>query len=188
MEITGLTALEQRLGRLEPRERKLLGTVLGVLLLALAWSIVHRVSVRLESFRDDAENGGQRLTQVEATLANYDAKRRRLEDLEPKAGDKSGGSLEQIIQEIASQSGAADLVATIRNRPAAPGDSSYRESAVEMQLKAVGLEPLVKLLVGIDHAPALRLKVSKLRLDARGDPGKRLFDVSVTVSRFEKAG
>ena len=53
-----------------------------------------------------------------------------------------------------------------------------------MQLKALAQEPLVKLLVGINNSRQ-HLKVSRLRLDAHGDEGKRLFDVSLTVSRFE---
>ncbi|MFN7951959.1 MAG: type II secretion system protein GspM [bacterium] len=168
--------------RREPRERKLIVGAGAALAALLAWSIVDGMMGSIDRLEREIANGGRRLDKMQALIAEYRDKKKKVEEATPQAGPSS--SLTQTVQDLANQAGAQDAVATIRNRPVPPGDAEYKEVAVEMQLKALAQEPLVKLLVGINNSRQ-HLKVSRLRLDAHGDEGKRLFDVSLTVSRFE---
>lgn len=168
--------------RREPRERKLIVGAGAALAALLAWSIVDGMMGSIDRLEREIANGGRRLDKMQALIGEYREKKKRVDEVTPRAGPAT--SLTQMVQDLANQAGAADTVATIRNRPVPPGDAEYKEVAVEMQLKALAQEPLVKLLVGITNSRQ-HLKVSRLRLDAHGDEGKRLFDVSLTVSRFE---
>ncbi|MBK7975772.1 MAG: type II secretion system protein M [Deltaproteobacteria bacterium] len=184
IELPILNQARQAFARLQPRERKLVAGAGVVLVLLLAWTIVVQSARGMDRLEQEIANGGKRLEKMQALIGEYRAKKQLLTDVLPGARGGDNTSLQQRVQEIANQAGAQDAVATIRTRPVPPGDAEFRESAVEIQLKNLAQEPMVKLLVGIDRAPQ-RLKVSRLRVDTHGDEGKRLFDLSVTISRFE---
>ncbi len=186
IELPFVNQAQQAFGRLQPRERRLVLGALGVVGLLLVWTIVVQTARSMDRLEQEIANGGRRLERMQTLVAQYRAKKQQLDEVLPgvRGGADFTTSLQQRVQEIANQAGAQDAVATIRTRPVPPGDSEFRESAVEIQLKNLAQEPMVKLLVGIDRSQQ-RLKVSRLRLDAHGDEGKRLFDLSVTISRFE---
>jgi len=186
IEASALTSAQDFVRRLQPRERKLLALAGGAIALMIVLTAAIQVHRRMERLRSEIANGGHRLEQVHALIVQFEQKKALLNDVAPGPQGPGGQSLQVVVQEIINQAGAGDSVVSIRNRPVPPGDAEYRETAVEIQLKALAQEPLVKLLVGIDRSPQ-RLKVSRLQLDAHGDEGKRLFDVAVAVSRFEPA-
>lgn len=188
IELPFVVRTRQAFARLQPRERKLVLGALGVVSLLLVWTIVVQTARSMDRLEQEIANGGRRLEKMQTLIGQYRAKKAQLDEVLPgvRGGVDFTTSLQQRVQEIANQAGAQDAVATIRNRPVPPGDSEFRESAVEIQLKNLAQEPMIKLLVGIDRSQQ-RLKVSRLRLDAHGDEGKRLFDLSVTISRFEPA-
>jgi general secretion pathway protein M len=173
--------LAERLDKLEPRERKLLGLLLGImaalLVLALpiyAWSAVSSAHTENDEIRvliDDVYKArlsvSERKAKQDALLARY---------------GRPAPTLAGFIEDAAKQNGIT--VADAQDKPEVPHGKRYTERLTVVKLHKVGMLALVKMIEKIEqsgHAVA----VTRLNIRPRaGEPDS--YEVELGVSAYDR--
>lgn len=171
----------ERLDKLEPRERRLLG-ILGGLVAALlvlavpmyAWSAVHDARDANDQIRDlvgdiykARMSVGELRAKQEALLARY---------------SKPAPALAGFIEDAAKQNNIT--VADSQDKPEVPHGKRYTERITVVKLHKVGMLNLVKLLEKIEQS-GHPVAISRLNIRPRsGEPDS--YEVELGVSAYDR--
>jgi general secretion pathway protein M len=176
-----LARLRALFTRLAPRERALVAGAGGLLLVAIVW---FGVAAPLMSA---ASTVGQRVSAAEQQLAvmrrmrqDFDEVNGRLAAVEARIQKGPRGNLRTTLETLARDS--AVKIESMEPQ-ASPANNRYRETKVELSLKAVTLPQAVRYLHAIENTDQV-LSVKALRMRPRADQ-PQLLDVTCTVSSFE---
>jgi len=167
---------------LAPRERMLLGSAGGLLVLVLVWLVgVAPVlgSIRRAGLRVDTAE--RQLTVARRLRGDLGQLQGRLAAVERRIGEGPKGNLFTTLEELAKQS--AVKVESMEPQ-SSPSQDRYRETKVQVVLKQVTLAQAVNFLHKIESMPQL-LSVKSLRVRTHVDKKEDLLDVTFTVSSFE---
>jgi general secretion pathway protein M len=171
----------ERFEKLEPRERRLLGVLTGLvvvlLILALplyAWSAVHDARSNNEQIREliaDVYKArmtiGEKRAKQEALLARY---------------SKPAPALAGFIEDAAKQNNIT--VADSQDKPEIPHGKKYTERLTVAKLHKVGMLNLIKLLEKIEQS-GHPLAISRLNIRPRsGEPDS--YEVELGVSAYDR--
>ena len=171
----------ERLEKLEPRERRLLGILTGLVVALLvlavpmyAWSAVREARDSNDQVRDlisdiyKARMGvGELRAKQEALLARY---------------AKPAPALAGFIEDAAKQNNIT--VADAQDKPEVPHGKKYTERITVVKLHKVGMLNLVKLLEKIEQS-GHPLAISRLNIRPRsGEPDS--YEVELGVSAYDR--
>jgi len=166
---------------LSARERMLVGSAGGVLLLGLlCFGIVLPALAASDRIAARADAAEQQLEALVRLRREYDEVQGRLSSVEQRIRSGERGNLRTTLESLASQ---ASVKVESMEPQTAPANDVYRETKVEVALAGVTLPQTVNYLHQIEVAP-LVLSVKSLRIRTRQDTPE-LLDVSFTVSSFE---
>ena len=176
-----MSALADRLAKLDPRERTLL-TALAALagaLLVIVPPIV--LAQRVGEARDEAQAIRDVLEKIDASRDKI-AKRRASRDalLARYAKDMPGVS--EFVEETAKANNVE--IAESQARPDVPHGKKYVEHTVSLKLRQAGLYGLTKMLERIEKS-GHPVSLSKLNLKPRNGE-KDSYDVELHVAAFER--
>jgi type II secretory pathway component PulM len=167
---------------LAPRERLLLGSAAGLLLLALIWLAgVGPVLASIRGATLRVDTAERQLAVARRLSGDLGQLQGRLAAVEHRIGEGPKGNLFTTLEELAKQS--AVKVESMEPQ-AAPAQERYRETKVQLVLKQVTLAQAVNFLHKIESMPQL-LSVKSLRIRTHVDKKEDLLDVTFTVSSFE---
>ena len=167
--------------KLAPRERLLVGSAGGLLVLALVYALLVNPLLGLVSNSGmRRETADQELRVMARLRRDYEEVRQRLTDVEQRIQSSTRGNLRTALESLAQR---AQVKVESMEPQASPANESYRETKVAVGLKAVTLIQTVTYLHQIEDAPQV-LSVKSLRIRNRQDRSG-LLDVNFTVSSFE---
>jgi general secretion pathway protein M len=173
--------LQERLDRLAPRERQLLGVMVVVFLVMVVFLVPVGVASMLGARRSEIED-------LRAALDRLAAERPALER---RQHEKDALSAKYRSQPPALAGYLSKLAGThsidipeIKDRPPIPYGKKFEEQSVEITLKKVGLLNLSKFLEGIVKG-GHPISIGKLNVRARSAQPDS-YDVSMTVSSFRR--
>jgi type II secretory pathway component PulM len=166
---------------LSVRERALIGSAAGMLLLALLWiGLVMPLIAAGNRVTTRADAAEQQLAATSRLRREYDDVARRLADVEQRIRGASRGNLRTTLESLAS---TASVKVESMEPQTTPANDRYRETKVEVGLTGVSLPQTVNYLYQIESAPQV-LSIKSLRIRTRPDKPD-LLDVTFTVSSFE---
>ena len=167
---------------LADRERLLVAAAGGTLGIALVWLLLVMPALGARSRVDERVAAAEQQLQVmERLRGEFDAVRGRLESVEKRIRTGRRGNLRTTLENLAQQSGVK--IESMEPQPS-PANQRYRETKVEIGLKAVTLAQTVSYLQRITESQREVLSVKSLRIRTRPD-APELLDVTFTVSSFE---
>jgi len=173
--------LSERLEKLEPRERRLLSVLAGLVafLLVLAVPVWAYSSVRTAKIENDEIRDlisdiykarlsvGERKAKQDALLARY---------------GKPAPQLAGFIEEAAKANGIT--IADSQDKPEAPHGKRYTERLTVVKLHKVGMLALVKMLERIEQS-GHAISISRLNIRPRaGEPDS--YEVELGVSAYDR--
>jgi general secretion pathway protein M len=174
-------SLSERLSRLEPRERRLLGILGGVLgfmaFLAIPIAIaatVHGQANENNALRDAISNIDDARAKVEKAQAARDAVTARYAQPAPP--------LAAFLSKIAGE--AQVEIPESQDRQALPHGKRYTERSTKITLRKVGMLKLIHLMEGIEKS-GHPVTLSALNIRKRGSEPDS-FDVDMVVSAFDR--
>ena len=179
-----LVRLQTAWDDLSERERVLVGTAGGLLLVALLWFAALAPILDLASSATSGVAAAESdLVAMKRLRREYDEVSARLGSVERRIQAKGQGrNILTLLESLAATSGVQ--VESLDPRQGASNDR-YRETKVEVQLKGVTLGQLVDYLHNIESSAQL-LSVKSLRVKTRSDATQNaLLDVTFAVSSFE---
>jgi len=176
-----MSRLSERLARLEPRERRLLGIGAGVLgfmaFLAIPIGIaatVHGQANENDALREAINNIDDSRSKVEKAQATRDAVTARYALPAPP--------LAAFLAKIASE--AQVDIPESQDRQALPHGKRYTERSTKITLRKVGMLKLIHLMEGIEKS-GHPVTLSSLNIRKRGSEPDS-FDVDMVVSAFDR--
>ena len=173
--------LQERLDRLEPRERRLLGVLVGVFVLFVLLSIPVGFLTLLSSKRTDNEELRDAINAIQdgrEMVRKREAERQAI--LARYA--TPAPPLAALLEENARK---ADVeIPESQDRAAIPHGNEYEERSTKIVLRKVGMFNLVKLMESI-AASKYPLRISQLNIRKRGT-GTDSYDVQMVVSAFDR--
>jgi len=169
---------------LSPRERVLVaiagGAVSFILIVFMLIMPIVDMADRTAQRLDNAEQQIIAMARLSREYAGLDA---RLAGVEQRITSQRGQqNIRTLLENLARES--AVRINSMEERQAGSSDD-YRETKVEVSLKNVSLNQVVKYLHNIETSPQ-QLSVKSLRIKGRLDQSQ-LLDVSFSVSSFEPA-
>jgi type II secretory pathway component PulM len=166
---------------LSARERLLVGSAGGVLLLGVVWfGIVMPLVAARDRVTARADAAEQQLDVIARLRRDFDDVQQRLASVEQRIRGEARGNLRTTLESLASR---ASVKVESMEPQATPASDRYRETKVEVGLTGVTLPQTVNYLHQIETAPQV-LSVKSLRIRTRPDKPE-LLDVTFTVSSFE---
>ena len=166
---------------LERRERMLVLTAGGLLVIALLYALVVNPLLGLVSNTDVRRDAAEQELRVVTRLQrDYEEVQQRLSDVERRIQSSQRGNLRTTLESMAR---SAQVKVESMEPQASPANEAYRETKVAVGLKAVTLAQTVTYLHQIEDAPQV-LSIKSLRIRNRPDRSG-LLDVNFTVSSFE---
>lgn len=176
-----MSRLSERLARLEPRERRLLAILGGVLgfmaFLAIPIGIaatVHGQANENDALREAISNIDDARSKVEKAQATRDATTARYALPAPP--------LAAFLAKIASE--AQVDIPESQDRQALPHGKRYTERSTKITLRKVGMLKLIHLMEGIEKS-GHPVTLSSLNIRKRGSEPDS-FDVDMVVSAFDR--
>lgn len=176
-----MSRLSERLARLEPRERRLLAILGGVLgfmaFLAVPIAIaatVHSQANENDALREAISNIDDARAKVEKVQAARDAVTARYAQPAPP--------LAAFLSKIAGE--AQVEIPESQDRQALPHGKRYTERSTKITLRKVGMLKLIHLMEGIEKS-GYPVTLSSLNIRKRGSEPDS-FDVDMVVSAFDR--
>ncbi len=167
---------------LAPRERMLVLSAGALTAIAIAYLALVVPVLAIGDRASDRLDGAETAYEVMKRLrADYDDVQRRLQAVEGRIRRGSRSNLRTVLESMAQES---QVTVESMEPQAAPTIPPYRETKVEVGLKAVTLPQTVSYLHAIESSNDL-LTVKNLRIRSRSDK-PQLLDVTFTVSSFER--
>lgn len=174
-------SVSERLARLEPRERRLLGILGGVfgLMVFLAIPIGVAASVHAQASENDALREAittleEAREQVQKSMAARDAVTQRYANPAPPLA----AFLSQLAGELQVE------IPESQDRQAVPHGKRYTERSTKITLRRVGMFKLVKLLERIETS-GHPIALGSINIHKRGSEPDS-FDVDMVVSAFDR--
>jgi Tfp pilus assembly protein PilO len=166
---------------LSSRERLLVGSAAGVLLLGVVWfGVVMPLLAAKDRIAASADAADQQLDVIVRLRRDFDEVQSRLASVEQRIRSEATGNLRTTLESLASR---ASVKVESMEPQSAPANDRYKETKVEVGLTGVTLPQTVTYLHQIETAPQL-LSIKSLRIRTRPDKPE-LLDVTFTVSSFE---
>ena len=176
-----LDRLRGAVANLSLRERVLVFSALGALLLAIVYLGVVMPALSTRSAIEQRITSAEQQLQAMVRLRReFDDVNGRLSSVESRIANGSKGNLRTTLESLARQ---AEVKIQSMEPQASPANERYKETKVALGLEGVTLEQAVKYLHQIENHRQV-LSVKSLRLRKRADKGE-LLDVNFTVSSFE---
>lgn len=173
--------IQERIDRLAPRERQLLGVMLVVFLVMVVFFVPIGVASTLSSRRGEIEDLQAALDRLVAVRPALEKRQQEKDALLAKYRSQAP-ALAGYLSKLAG-SHSIDIP-EIKDRPPIPYGKKFEEQSVEITLKKVGLVNLSKFLEGIVKG-GHPISVGKLNIRARSAQPDS-YDVSMTVSSFRR--
>ncbi|HVY48698.1 MAG TPA: type II secretion system protein GspM [Minicystis sp.] len=174
-------SLRARFEKLEPRERRLLTILGGILGAALFLLLPIGIWSMVSSRRSDNEDLRALIDQIYDTKSQV-AERRAKHDALLARYAKPAPPLAGFLDEIAKAQGIT--AAESQDRPEAPHGKRYGERLTVVKMHKVSLLPLVKMLEKIEQS-GYPVAVTKLSIKPRtGEPDS--YEVELGVSAFDR--
>ena len=167
---------------MSPREQTfaLAGAVMAVVLIIVL--PVYVAGSRIGRLERELEDGRKQLRDVVRSIDGFNAKRSELAGLQQALAGGFEASIASTVEIIADRNGMKEQIDSLRAKSVPPSDL-YEESAVDVRLRRVRLEPLINLLHDIQNEPDKVLSVKGLTIKPRFD-SKSEMDVSFSVSTY----
>jgi general secretion pathway protein M len=173
--------LQERLDKLEPRERRLLnifgGLIAAVLLLLLPFALFSMVSSR-RSENQEIRDLVQSIYEAEGRMSERKARHDALLSRYAKPAPQ----LAAFVEEAAKKQGLA--AAESQDRPDVPHGKRYTERVTVVKMHKIGMLPLAKMLESIETS-GHPLAITRLNLKPRaGEPDS--YEVELGLSAFDR--
>ena len=165
-----------------PREQTfaLVGAIVALVLVVILPVVV--ASSRISRLERDVASGKRQFRDVMRSIDSYNARKGELAGLQQALSGGYDNSISTTIESLAERHGMKDQIDSLKAKSVAPSDV-YEESAVDIRLKRVTLDPLIKFIYDIENDPDKLLRVKTLNIKPRFDSKSQL-DVSLTVSTY----
>jgi general secretion pathway protein M len=173
--------IQERIDRLAPRERQLLGVMVVVFLVMVVLLVPLGVSSMLGSRRGDIEALRGALDRLAAERPALERRQQEKDALLAKYRSPAP-ALAGYLSKLATAHSIE--IPEIKDRPPIPYGKKFEEQSVEITLKKVGLVNLSKFLEGIVKG-GHPISVGKLNIRSRSAQPDS-YDVSMTVSSFRR--
>ncbi len=173
--------LQERLDRLEPRERRLLGVLVGVFVLCILLLIPVGFLTLLTSKRADNEELRDAINAIQdgrEMVRKRDAERQAILARYATPAPPLAALLEE-------QANKTDIeIPESQDRAPIPHGNEYEERSTKIVLRKVGMFNLVKLIeaISVSRYP---VRISQLNIRKRGT-GTDTYDVQMVVSAFDR--
>jgi len=173
--------IQERIDRLAPRERQLLGVMVVVFLVMVVFLVPIGVTSMLGSRRGDIEALQEALDRLAAERPALERRHQERDALLAKYRTPAP-ALAGYLSKLASSHSME--IPEIKDRPPIPYGKKFEEQSVEITLKKVGLVNLSKFLEGIVKG-GHPISIGKLNIRSRSAQPDS-YDVSMTVSAFRR--
>jgi general secretion pathway protein M len=168
------------LGKLAPRERKMVSAAAAALLLFAFWLVTLQTSRGMSAREARIEDKTRVLAQVAKLAEGY---RQRQQDRQALEARLKGPPV-QLLSYISQQGAALQIeVGDLRPGNATGEVEGLKEDVVEVNLARVELARLARLLQALERGQGV-VKVRRLRINTRTDD-PRLVDATFSVSAFQ---
>jgi general secretion pathway protein M len=173
--------LRERIDRLEPRERQLLGLLALVFAGLVVLLIPVTITALLSAKRGDTESLREAISELRQSREQVrEIERERQTVLSRYA--RPAPPLASFLASLASQN-ALEIPET-QDRPSVPQGKKYEERSTKIVLRKVGLRNLGKFMEGIEVS-GHPVRISALNIRKRGiEPDS--YDVEMIVSAFDR--
>jgi general secretion pathway protein M len=173
--------LRERLERLDPRERRLLGLFMVVVTALLVLAVPIAAAAMVGSRRSENEELRNAMEQIQAeraTIQRASASRQAVQQRYATPAPPLAGQLERWAQEI-------DLeIPESQDRPVVPHGKHYEQRATKIVLRKVGMLKLARFMEKLKQSP-YPLSIDQLNLRKRGtEPDS--YDVDMVVSAYDR--
>lgn len=175
-----LQTFGERLAKLEPRERRMLGGLLLAFGLLFVLFLPAYLYTKLSAQRDENEGIKEFLDKVQTEGSKIATKKEQREQLAARY-EKSMPPLSTFIEE-AAKANAVEIDES-GPKPDVPHGKKYVEHVQTVKIRKVGLLGLVKTFEKIERS-GLPVAITRLNLKPRSD-GPDSYDVEAFVSSFE---
>lgn len=173
--------IQERIEGLEPRERTLLGVLLGVFVVMLLLLIPVGISAALGDRTHQNDVIRETIARLESESAHI-AQRKAERDAVLERYARPAPTLASFLDSAASAASIA--IPEIKDKPPTPHGKKYEERATGISLKKVGLVGLVKFMERVS-AGTYPVAITALNVRKRGiEPDS--YDVEMTVSAFHR--
>ncbi len=178
-----LTGLRAWLSALSRREQILVATVGGLAVVVVLYGAVALPFLSAgSSTRERAATAERELAEMWRLRKDFDEINGRLQEVERRIERAPRGNIFTSLESLASQSAIGSKVHSMERRASTASDR-YRETRVELDLRAISLAEFVSYLDRIVSSPQ-PLSVKSLHIRTRADQPD-LLDVRFSVSSFE---
>ncbi|HMR76458.1 MAG TPA: type II secretion system protein GspM [Polyangiaceae bacterium] len=174
-------SLAERIDRLEPRERRLLG-ILGVVVVVLGVVLVPvSVTAYLASQRSDVRELKAAIDDIQAGRAQVE--RRALEKKQVlERYQKQAPAMASLLEKHANE--AKLEIPESQDRAMVPHGKNYEERSTKIVFRKVGMLNLVKFMESVEQS-GHPVSISRLNIRKRGTE-QDSFDVEMVVSAFDR--
>jgi hypothetical protein len=178
-----LQALRDRWERLSSRERTMVSAlgITVVIMLTLIFGFI--ITDGLATLGERNADMRQALRDLETRREPYLREKAKTLELEQRIG-RTPVQLQGYLEAAAKEAGVE--IPESNERPPAPAGKHYVERAVDLRLRQVKIDALVKFLRKIESGPNNVVMVTSLSIRTRDDKHEDL-DVELTVSTFDHA-
>lgn len=167
---------------LNSREQTIALVVVGALLALVILLPVTVASGRIGRLERDIEKGNKQIREVVREIDRYQETRAELLATEKKLTGGFDSSITTTMESLASKAGIADKIDSLKEKPTAASDI-LDEVTVDVRLKRVTLQDLVKYFQSIEQDPNKLLRLRKLEIKPRFD-NKSELNASFSVSTY----
>lgn len=173
--------IQERIDRLAPRERQLLGVLLAVALVMVVFLIPVGVTGLISSRRGEIDALQESIDRIRAEQPTIERRQDEQQALLSKYRN-TAPALAGYLSKLASSNSIE--IPEIKDRAPVPHGKKFEEQSVDLTLKKVGLYHLSKFLEGIVSG-GYPISIGKLNIRVRGaEPDS--YDVSLTVSSYRR--
>lgn len=174
-------ALGERIQQLEPRERQLLGILLGVFAVLVLLALPAGITAVLASKRGTNEDLRSTIDAIQAGRGQVDLRKREKQQVVNRYASPAP-PLAAFLEKLAQQ--AKVEIPESQDRASVPHGKSYEERSTKIVLRKVGMLSLVKLMEKIAQS-GHPVSVNRLNIRKRGtEPDS--YDVEMIVSAFDR--
>ncbi len=167
------------LGGLTPRDRALLGVMVGALALVVAWLVVGAMGKQTKGLRSQLASATQAQSQVNALMGAYSEVAGEVTGLDTRLAAGQGFSPSSWLEQVGNELEITPLIKSIQERGVEEREF-YRAQKVEVLIDDMDLKQLVKVMHKMQEAPQA-IRVTNLRVKTDNKTREKL-DV-----RFELA-
>ncbi len=168
---------------MSPREQTAALVAAAVALVLIVVLPVWIASSRIGKLEREVAQGSKQFKDVVRAIEAYSARKADLQGLQKMLTAGYDASPSTTIEAIAEKTGLKDQIDSIKAKPVAPSDV-LEESAVDVRLKKVRLEPLIDFLQAVENDPDKLLRIKMLDVKPRFD-NKQELDASMTISTYK---